>query len=108
ASLRAQEATTQTIRAEHRPDIELSATISGRAGGGAPSGNGEPANGNGYLPDVPNWDVGVVIRWPLFDATVSARADASRAEESVRKRAVDVAQHDLNARIRLAYGAVSV
>ncbi|HEY8074245.1 MAG TPA: TolC family protein, partial [Labilithrix sp.] len=58
AELRAEEEKTRAIGAEMRPDISLTATISGRAGGAQASGNGQNADYNGWLPYVPNWDVG--------------------------------------------------
>src|SRR5262249_13195737 len=43
AQLHAEEEKTRAIGAELRPDLSLSGTLSGRAGGATPSGNGEPA-----------------------------------------------------------------
>jgi outer membrane protein TolC len=108
AELEAAEARTQAIGAERRPNLALSATISGRAGGAPPSGNGELPVGNGWLPAVPNWDVGVVLSVPLFDGSVNARRDAARANEDVeRERAALVRQRDI-ASIRSAYVDVDV
>ncbi len=108
AELRAEEARTRAIGAELRPDFGLTATLSGRAGGAPPSGNGIPADHNGWVPDVPNWDIGVVFSWPLFDGTNLARRDASRAREQVRRDEVTLVRHEHTARIRLAYTAVNV
>src|SRR5262249_36933303 len=73
----AQAARTKAIRAELRPDLMASSTFSGRASGAPPSSSPVPA-GQGWLPEVPNWSVGLVLSWPIFDATVLARRDASR------------------------------
>jgi outer membrane protein TolC len=108
ARLSAQEQATRAIAAEMRPDLSLTATISGRAGGAAPSGNGESPAGDGWLPGVPNWNVGAVLSWPLFDGTVSARKEASRAGEQVRHEEIAVVQHEQAASIRAAYGTVQV
>jgi outer membrane protein len=108
AELEAEEQRTRSIRAELRPDISLTGTLSGRAGGAPPSSNGSPADGNGWLPNVPNWNVGAVFNWPLFDGTVNARVDASRALQRVRHEDVAVAKHRQVVAIRLAYGGVSV
>jgi outer membrane protein TolC len=108
AELKAEEARTRAIGAELRPDVSLTATISGRAGGAPPSGNGGPADGNGWIPNVPNWDVGVVLTWPLFDGVVSARQSASRAEERVRREEIGVVRHEQAAAVREAYVAVDV
>src|SRR5262249_13216021 len=105
AQLRADEERTRAIGAAQRPDVSLTATISGRAGGATPSGNGEPANANGWLPNVPNWDVGVVFSWPLFEPNVRAQKDAALAREQVQSEEVAVVRHEEAAAIRLAYAA---
>jgi outer membrane protein TolC len=108
AQLKADEERTRAIGAEMRPDLSFTATISGRAGGAPPSGNGQAADLDGFVPYVPNWDVGVVFAWPLFDGTVNARENAARAsEEATRERIASVKQEEL-AQIRVAYGDVSV
>jgi outer membrane protein TolC len=108
AQLRAEEQKTRAVGAEMRPDISLTATISGRAGGAQPSGNGQAADFNGWVPYVPNWDVGIVFSWPLFDGTVRAREDASRAHEQVRRDEIAAVKHVEIAAIRIAYNAVVV
>lgn len=108
AQLKASEERTRAIGAERRPDLSLTSTISGRAGGAAPSGNGSPADGNGWLPYVPNWDVGLVFSWPLFEPTVNARTNASRAHEQVRREEIALARQQQISAIRLAFGAVDV
>jgi outer membrane protein TolC len=108
AELRAEEEHTKAIGAELRPDLGLSATFSGRAGGAPPSGNGIPADHDGWVPSVANWDAGVVLSWPLFDGAVVARRDASRAREEVRRDQLALIEHEQTATIRLAYDAVKV
>ncbi len=108
AELRAAEERTRAVGAELRPDLALTATLTGRAGGAAPSGNGIPADGNGWVPNVPNWDVGVVLTWPLFDGVVAARKDASRAEERVAQEEIGVARQEVTARVRESYIQVQV
>ncbi len=108
ARLKAQEENTRAVGAEMRPDVSLTATISGRAGGATPSGNGESPTGDGWLPGVPNWNVGALLSWPLFDGTVSARKDASRAAEQVRHEEIAVVRHEQSAAVRQAYGTVDV
>ena len=80
ALLAAQQAITRAIGVEMRPDILLTGTFSGRAGGAKPSAGSEARYG-GWLPDVPNWDVAFILRWPLFDGTIAARQRASSARE---------------------------
>ncbi len=108
ARLRAEEERSRAIGAELRPDLSLTGTVSGRAGGAPPSGNGQAADGNGFLPNVANWDVGLVFSWPLFDGVISARRDASRAREEVRRQEIAVVRTQQIAAIRQAYVAVDV
>jgi outer membrane protein len=107
AQLRTQENQTRAIRAETRPDISLTGTISGRAGGAPPS-SGDGATNDGWLPNVPNWDVGAVFSWPLFDPVVRARGEASQAAEQVRREELNQARFEEVAAIREAYVAAVV
>lgn len=107
AQLKAQEARTRAIGAELRPDILLTGTVSGRAGGAPPSSGDTPSSG-GWAPVVPNWDVGLVLSWPIFDGTVAARQDASRAREQVRREEIAVVRLAQVAAIRQAYVGVEV
>ena len=107
ARLAAQQATTQAIDALGRPNLSLTGTFSGREGGAVPA-SGEPAPNDGWLPDIPNWDVGVVLRWPLWDAVLRARREASREREAVRRAELDVARQQQTAAIEQAWVAASV
>lgn len=108
AQLQADEARTRAIGAELRPDVSLTASLTGRAGGATPSGNGIAADGAGWVPNVPNWDVGVVLTWPLFDGVVNAREKASRAGEQVRREEIGLVREQQVAEIREAYVGVEV
>jgi outer membrane protein len=108
ARLRAEEERTRAISAELRPELSLTGTFTGRAGGAPPSGNGELADANGWLPNVANWDVGIVFSWPLFDGVISARKNASRSLEEVRRQELVVVRTQQVAFIRQAYVAVDV
>jgi len=105
--LKASEAHTRAIGAELRPDVTLTGTLSGRAGGAPPS-SGPTAKGDGWVPDVPNWDVGIVISWPLFDGTINARRDAAHSVEDVRRSDIDVVSEQDLAAVRQAYVNVQV
>jgi outer membrane protein TolC len=107
AQLAATERRTRAIGAELRPDFSLTATLTARAGGAPPSSGGVPP-GDGWVPDVPNWDLGIVFAWPLFEGTIAARRDASRAEEQVRREDVDTASEQQVAQVRRAYAEVEV
>ena len=105
--LKTQEALTKSIEALLRPNFALTATFSGREGGAAPS-SGEPSPNSGWLPDVPNWDVGIVLRWPLYDGVVLAQRDASREREAVRHAELDLVKQQQTAAIQQAYVNVGV
>ncbi|HET9627180.1 MAG TPA: TolC family protein [Kofleriaceae bacterium] len=107
ATLEAQHALTDAIERELRPDLSLSAGITGRAGGSHVNGQDDPT-GNGWLPDVPNWDAMVVLSWPIFDRTVDVRAEASRRLERVRAAEIDVQREALRGRAARAYADFQV
>ena len=84
AQLQASEEATRAVGAKLRPDVYVTSTLTGRAGG-APATSGLEPSGNGWLPIVPNWDVGAVLSWPLFDGVVAAHEAAARAAEQVSR-----------------------
>jgi outer membrane protein TolC len=108
ARLRAQEKTTVALGARLRPNLFATGTLSGRAGGGAPSGDGPVPAGNGFAPDVPNWDVGLILSWTLFDGVTLAERNASRAEEAVQKDEVSLYKEREIAAVEKAYVQVTV
>lgn len=97
----AQQERTRAIGDELRPDLQLSATLSGRAGGGPPTA-GDVPSGGGYLPGVQNWDVGLVLSWPFFDRVVIARRDASVQQEAARRAEADEERARLTATVQQA------
>lgn len=101
-SLRAQQELTRAIEYELRPDLSLSAGLTGRAGGSSVANNPTPY-GRGWLPDVQNWDAMLVLSWPLFDRTVDVRAETSRRLEQVRAAELDVERERLRGGAAQAY-----
>ena len=97
-----QESTTRAIAAELHPDLSLSATLTGRAGGAPASGAAVP-EGQGFIPSIPNWDAALVLTWPLLDFGVLAREDASRALEGARQAEWSEAKQQLAANVQKAY-----
>lgn len=102
SQLRLQRARTHAIRREALPDISLGATFTSRAGG-VPASNGTIPLGGGWLPAVPNWDVGIVFSAPIYDPTVAVRRRASEARERVQEAEVAAARIAQWARLRTAY-----
>ncbi|MEO6953173.1 MAG: TolC family protein [Polyangia bacterium] len=93
ARLDAQRSTTRALTRELLPNFFGSAGVSGRAGGATPSGG--PASvpyGSGWLPDVPNWHVGLVLSWSLFDGALLARRSASVAREGAARADLELAR----------------
>jgi outer membrane protein len=107
AQLRAEEERTRAIGALQRPDLSLTGTISGRAGGASPT-SGDAATGNGWIPNVANWDVGAVLSWPLFEPTVRARERASQFAEQVRREELAQVRYQDVAAVRQAFVSVQV
>ena len=105
ARVRAEEKGTRAIAAELRPDLSLTSTLSLRGGGAPPSGAGSVGVG---LPNVPNYDVGLVLRWPIFNGPVAARERASRAREQVRREELGVVRFARSTAVQQAYLAVGV
>lgn len=105
ALIRAQEKQTQAIAGEMRPNLLVSTAISGNAGGATPT-SGDHADFHGALPVIPNWDVGLILSWPLFDQTVRARAGQSRAAEQLYKEESAATRLKLAAAIEQAYTEV--
>ncbi len=91
ARVHAQKATTSAVTHELLPNVSASAGLSGRAGG-ATSPGAEAPYGSGWLPDVANWHVGLVLEWNLFDGTVLARRSASQARENAAAAQLDLAK----------------
>lgn len=106
AAEKAQTLTTKAIGAELRPNFYLSGTLSGRAGG-APTAAGVPS-GSGFVPIVPNWDVGVVFSWPIVDGVVTARKEASKAKEDVLRSEIELRKMQELALVRRAYFDVKI
>ena len=106
-ALRGQQALTDAIQRELRPDLSLSASLTGRAGGTTVTTNPTPS-GAGWVPDVANWDALVVISWPVFDRTIDARADVSRQLEHVRAAELDSEREQLRAQIAGSYSDLDV
>jgi outer membrane protein len=102
ARIRAQEGQTRAIEAESRPNLFVTGAISGNAGGAVPS-SGESPTGYGLLPAVPNWDAGLVLAWPLFDAAIGARRDRSRVEEQAVREDASVVWQRIVASVEQAY-----
>jgi outer membrane protein TolC len=105
ARVRAEERSTKAIGSELRPDLALSSTLSIR-GGGAPA-NGVSGQGAGY-PNIPNYDIGLVLRWPIFDGPIAARERASKAREQVRREELAVVRFQRSTGAEQAYLAVQV
>jgi outer membrane protein len=89
ARAHAQETQALAAAAQWRPSLSATAALSGRAGGASPN-QGPVPFGAGWLPVVPNWDVGVVLTWQVLDPVTSARAEAAHANARAAMADVEV------------------
>jgi outer membrane protein len=103
----AADALARAIAAETRPDLVLTGTVSGRGGAAEPT-TGPLATDHPGLPTVPNWDVGLVLRWPLFDPVVAARAHAAAVRVEVARADLAGLRQQQAARLQEAYVALQV
>jgi outer membrane protein TolC len=101
------EALVRAVAAEDRPDLVLTASMSGRAGTAEPS-SGSLSDGYGPLPTVPNWDVGLVLRWNVHDPIVAARRQAAAARADVARAELSVLAQQEVAAVQQAYVAFEV
>ncbi len=101
ARLASQQALTRATLRQWAPSLALTASVSGRAGG-APLNSG-PSGLSGWLPTVPNWDIGLVLQAPLFDGVLLARRSQSQATEEVLRHEIDLTRRRLLADIQRAY-----
>jgi outer membrane protein len=82
--LHAREKESQSVWAELRPNVFATATLSTRAGGAPVSAHsGVAPSGGGWVPETPNWDVGVLLSFPILDPVIAARARDSAERERV-------------------------
>src|SRR5205823_2245622 len=68
-----------------------------------PASSGVVPTGSGLLPDVPNWQLGLVFSWPLYDGVVDARHDAALAREDALKAQAELRRAQQIAAIRRAF-----
>jgi len=99
---RAQHLQTAALGASDRPNVFVTAAVSGRAGG-APASNGVTPDGRGWLPDVPDYSAALVLEWPVLDPVNLARASASKRHEEAFLAQVDVMRQLATTRAEQAY-----
>jgi outer membrane protein len=107
ARIRAADAVARAIGFEAAPDLALTATFSGRNGTATPS-SGTLADQYGPLPIVPNWDVGLVLRWPFLDPLVGPRRKAACARADVAREALTEVERREAAGVQQAYLTLQV
>ncbi len=101
SQLAAQAALTRATLRQWAPSLTLTGTLSGRAGG-APLAGGQQGV-SGWLPEVPNWDLGLILIVPLFDGVLLSKRAQSRAQEAVLRSEVDVQRRRVLTDIQRAY-----
>jgi len=103
----AADALSRAIAAETRPNLALTATFSERGGAATPSSGSIPSAG-AALPTIPNWDLGLVLRWQIFDAVVAARARAASARADVARADLSVLRQQQAAGLQQSYVALEI
>ncbi len=104
ARLEAQHSQVSAVTRELLPNIFASAALTGRAGGATASTAGVNAPyGDGWLPDVANWHLGLVLQWNLFDGTILARRAAAQAREEAARADLDLARMTVGLTTERAY-----
>jgi outer membrane protein TolC len=89
--LLAQQARTKAATSVMRPNLFVTVGIDARAGGAPPS-SGAGAAYSGWVPEVPNYDVGLVLSWAIWDPAATARANASRVREDGARAELEAAR----------------
>ncbi len=102
ARVDAQRAETSRLEAQTRPNVMVTGELSGR-GGGSPPNAGPVSYGEGWLPSVPNYSVGLVFTWAIVDPTWGRRADASRAREGALAHEAELALRGQRGLVGAAY-----
>ncbi len=102
SQLSLQRANTRSVTSGFFPNVWASGGISGRAGGEAPT-NGSIPYGNGWLPDVANWHLGLVLAWNAFDGRLIAQRSASRSRERAAQARLEGARLDVGLAARRAW-----
>ncbi|MEP6652351.1 MAG: TolC family protein [Myxococcales bacterium] len=101
------DAVTRAIAADALPDLVVTAALSGRAGTAEPS-SGSVSDRYGPLPLVPNWDIGLVLRYPLYDPLVGPRRTAATARSEVARADLSVLEHEAAAAVHEVYVSLEV
>lgn len=102
AKLDAQHSAVSAVTRELLPNLFASAALTGRAGGALPT-SGDTPYGGGWLPDVVNWHVGLVLSWNLFDGMILARRSAAKAREDAARADLDLARMSVGLATQRAY-----
>jgi outer membrane protein len=100
-------ATARAVSFDAFPDLVVTAAVSGRAGTAQPS-SGSISDRYGPLPLVPNWDVGLVLRWPLYDPLVGPRHSAAEARADVARADLSVIEQEESAAVQEVYVSLEV
>jgi outer membrane protein TolC len=105
--VRGAEAITRALAAQLRPDLSLTATFSGRGSTAEPNA-GPLLPDYGPAPVIANWDVGLVMRWPLYDPVIAARREAAATRADVARADVTALAQQETSAVQQAYVAVHV
>ncbi len=108
AERRARKADANALAAQLRPELDLVGTVMGAAGGAPAQGRAKPAYGDGFLPWIPNYYLGLVLSWRYYDAPTAAQQRAAERGENVAALETTRLRRELRAEIEEAWIAVDV
>jgi outer membrane protein len=104
------EAEVRAIAAELRPKLIFTSSFSERSGSATPSTGpiSEPEEPLPGLPNIPNWNVGLVLTWPIFDGVVLARGAAAASRVRVAQADAAALERQETALVQEAYVTLEV
>jgi outer membrane protein len=104
------EAEVRAIAAELRPKLLFTSSFSERSGNASPSTGpiSEPVEPLPYIPNIPNWNVGLVLTWPIFDGVVLARGSAAASRVRVAQADATALERQEAALVQQAYVTLEV
>lgn len=92
----------ESLDADRLPRLHATASVSGRAGGAA-GADGSTARADGWLPSVPNWNVGAVLSWSMYEPIGKRRAEALRTRARGMQWDARALERDRRAGVGTAY-----
>lgn len=104
----AEGARVDSARAELRPEVALLGTVMSAAGGAPRERIQDTTFGTGTVPWIPNYFVGLVLRWRIFDGVARARVETAQRAEEVARAEETEARREGAAQVEEAWNAADL